>query len=139
MPELKRNPHEPYIDAVLAAMPADVAPAWCWVDDTETGDDGETMVLTAVLTWTGEANPRLWPHGLLLLWSHEHGWRYAGLRPDGSNDWPTETDLPLWAAPADVAALAAALLDEDQPIPAATNPEWCDAAVMTSVREWIDA
>lgn len=78
-----RNPHDPYIAAVFDAMLGVPQPDNCWVSDAETGSDGETCTLSAVLIWEGEVSPDLYPDGLLVCWDLECGWQYAGNRHGG--------------------------------------------------------
>lgn len=134
-----RNPHAPYINAVIEAMEAmSVDPADWWVSDAETGADGETCTLSAVISWNGKVSPEEYPDGLLLCWNLEQGWQYAGMRPDGSNDWPEDLPLPLWADPADVAASARALLRGEQWM-SVDHPQWHDDAVSAAVKAWVES
>lgn len=131
-----RNPHAPYIAAVVDAFPANIAPAEDFVDDQETGEDGRTCTLTAILSWDDEASPDLYPHGLILCWSLEREWQYAALRDrHGVSDWPDDLPLSLWAAPEDVVAVVRALLAGEEP-PTAERAEWHDETVIAAVREW---
>lgn len=131
-----RNPHVPYIKAVVKAMTDVPPPKKCWVSDAETGEDGETRTLSAVLTWEDDAGLDEYPDGLLVCWDLDRLWQYAAVKPDGSNEWPEDLgDLPLWATPEDVAAAVRALI-HGGPMPASTT-EWHDAQVMAAVKEWI--
>jgi hypothetical protein len=131
-----RNPHSPYIDAVVDAMTGTPAPAVWWVSDAETGADGETPTLSAVLTWGRDASPDEYPCGLLLCWDLDHEWQHAAVHPDGTNDPPKDLPLPLWAAPGDVAAAAQALLRGEQ-VEGAKLPEWRDEQALAAVDEWV--
>jgi hypothetical protein len=128
-----RCPHTPYIHAVTDALrAAGRAPADWFVDDSETGDDGETMTLTAVLTWDGGIDG--FPDGLLLRWDLEQGWQWAEMLCDGSNRVPEDLPVPLWAAPSAVVGCVVALLDGgDLP---ASDGVWHDDAVAAAVAAW---
>lgn len=136
---MAENPHGPYIAAVVVAADPDDA----WIDSAETAPDGEHITLTGILTWGEERNPPLeyWPHGLLVLWSLHEGWRYAGLREDGTNDVPEDLGLPVWAAPENVAASARALLErrallEGEYLPTAS--EWDNQLVINACLPWLN-
>lgn len=132
-----RNPHAPYVVAVCSAMPDEcIATDWT-ASDAETGSDGETCILSAVISWDDEASPELYPHGLMLCWDLEDGWGYAAMKADGSNEYPIELALPLWAAPQDVAGSVRALLAGEVP-PPASLPPWRHDAVMAAVKAWRD-
>lgn len=129
------NPHAPYIRAVVDAFPADIAPTDFWCSDAETGEDGRTCTLSALLSWDDEAAPDVFPFGVILLWDLENDWQYAAMRSRSENEWPLELPLSLWAAPEDVVATVQALLAGRKP-PAVSLPEWRDDAVLAAVREW---
>lgn len=133
-----RNPHQPYIDAVEAAMRAlGIEPNSAWADDAETRPDGRTCTLSAVFSWDGDVEPDRYPDGLLVCWDLDREWQHAALKADGSNEWPDDLPLPLWALPADVAASAGALLRGEE-LPAATG-EWSDPIVLDEVRKWVES
>lgn len=133
-----RNPHGPYITAVVGAMPVGFTPSDWWVSDAETAEDGESATLSAVISWGRNAAPDLYPDGLILCWDLDREWQYAGMRSGGSNDPPADLPLPLWAEPVDVAAAARALLTDKEPAPS-SGREWQNAAVKVAVKEWVES
>lgn len=133
---MNRIPHAPYMDAVFAAMRAlHIEPTDYTVDDSEAGTDGSTMTLSAVFSWDGDVSADRYPDGLLLCWDLDREWQHAAMKADGSNEWPEDLYLPLWALPADVAASAWALLHGGE-LPTSTG-EWSDPVVLANVREWV--
>lgn len=125
-------PHQPYINRVTEAM----SPSDWWTSSAETAPDGEHITLSAVLNWDHEVAPDLYPYGLLLCWSLHTGWQWAPNRKDGSNEWPEDLPLPLWARPADVAVAVRALLAGED-VPSATA-EYDDAEVIAACQPWLD-
>ncbi|MGW2170366.1 hypothetical protein ACWC1C_07520 [Streptomyces sp. NPDC001705] len=95
-------PHDPYITAVCEALDkAGIAVKDGRTDDCETR--GTYCYLNAVIELDLNDD---WPHGLLLIWEWHTGreadqgepdrgpvWTFAGLKDDGSNEYPT--DLPV--------------------------------------------
>lgn len=120
------HPHDPYIDAVIAALTAaDLEPDESWTDDGESR--GMYCYLNAVITLDpdgvlGEDSEEVpagvrWPYGLLLVWEWHPGleegeaergpvWLHAALKADGSNEYPS--DLPVYGYASPEAVVEAA-------------------------------
>ena len=128
----EREPHAPYIAAVVAAANPDDY----WTDSAETAPDGETITLTGLLQFGYHVAPEHWPHGLLILWSLHEGWQYAGLRADGTNDIPEPLPLALWAPPELVSDAALDLLAGNDPKP--SGDEWDNQLVINACLPWLN-
>lgn len=131
-----RNPHEPYVDAVFAALrQAGMEPSQCWTSDSETAADGMTCTLSAVLIWSSDDLPSFEFDDFLLCWDVHKGWQSADMNADGSNTWPEDLPIRLWAAPAAVAACVESLLRHAGI--RSSNATWRDALVFAAVDEWL--
>ncbi|MEV4250954.1 DUF6292 family protein [Streptosporangium canum] len=97
------TPWTPYIGAVAQALTAAGLPTlsgWCTPDDTG-----------GFLAWNaGHTAPAHWPDGLALCWHHEDGWGWSD--QEATIVGGPLTGLAVDAAPADVARMAAALLEQ---------------------------
>ena len=120
------HPHDPYIDAVIAALSAaGLEPAEAWTSDGESR--GMYCYLNAVITLDPSGTIRSdeedipdtaeWPYGLLLIWEWHPGleegeaergpvWLYAELKSDDSNEYPS--DLPVYGYASPEAVVEAA-------------------------------
>ena len=129
-------PHDPYITAVCDALTTAGLELTdhCWTDDCETR--GTYCYLNAVITLdpsgtitSGDEDARdavAWPHGLLLIWEWhtgieaEHGepdkgpqWLFAGLKDDGSTEYPTDLPVYGYASPAAVVEAARKVISRE--------------------------
>ncbi|WP_405399208.1 hypothetical protein [Streptomyces microflavus] len=71
-------PHDPYANAVMAALNAEgmLNAADSWTDYAE--DDGEVMLMEIVIALdTDRAEKAGWTHGALLKWSQTRGWEWG--------------------------------------------------------------
>lgn len=116
MTRTPRLPHDPYANAVMAALAAegllDPADSWTAYDC----DNGEVMMMEIVLTLDEDrARAAGWTHGLVLSWNHTYaGWDWGPQRSGGHRDYVLDliagTAVP---APADIVRAAQILLDDD--------------------------
>lgn len=136
MPEARTLPHDPYIDAIEAALTeAKLTPEQA---DTFTGDSYDVPHLRAVITLTPETSgipADRFPHGLILIWDWHTGldedeergasWQWARLNEDGSSRWPFEAlPVPGWVAPEMLAATVATLAHTGKATPMSST--WHD-------------
>jgi hypothetical protein len=132
-------PHDPYItavDTILTTSGIGCDDGWT-SDVDEYEPDGIHTTLSALYRWNAgdtALNPDEHPDGLLLLWNAVAGWEYASLRPDGSNEIPTDLPIPVWAAPIDVATRIRAVMGGEKP--ATTEQVWDNADVPAAVEAW---
>lgn len=127
-------PHDPYITAVCDALTAAGIELTdqCWTDDSETR--GTYCYLNAVITLdpSGTITRGLdednadWPHGLLLIWEWHTGieadqgepdkgpvWKFADLKSDGSNEYPTDLPVYGYASPAAIVEAARKVISRE--------------------------
>jgi hypothetical protein len=133
---IARNPHDPYIDAVFAALKqAGMEPSQCWTSDSETADDGMTCTLSAVLIWSSDDLPSFEFDDFLICWDVHKGWQSADVNPDGSNTWPEDLPIPVWAAPTAVVDCVESLLHHAEI--RSSGETWRDDVVLAAVDEWL--
>lgn len=114
-------PHQPYIDAVQAALTdAKMEPEQA---DAFVEDSYDVPYLRGVITLTPETSgipADRFRYGLILIWDWHTGrdedcdrgasWQWTRLNEDGSGTWPfQELPVPGWVAPAMLAAAVATL------------------------------
>ena len=127
---MRTLPHDPYIEAICEALDK----AGPEVKDGRT-DDCETRGTYCYLGAVIELDmltvglQEEWPHGLLLIWEWhtgieaDHGepdrgpvWKFAELKEDGSNEYPTDLPVLGYASPAAIAeAVSKVIAREIQP------------------------
>ncbi|MFD8437434.1 hypothetical protein ACFV2I_20330 [Streptomyces microflavus] len=123
-------PHDPYANAVMAALNAegllDAANSWTAYDS----DDGEVMMMETVINLDPDrARAAGYDHGVTLLWNHTRGgWEYGPAQYDGHLQYVAEliTGAPV-AEPSDLVRAARILLDPNGnlaalPITGTTRP-----------------
>lgn len=122
-------PHDPYINAVEAALTeAKLTPEQA---DAFVEDSYDVPYLRGVITLTPETSgipADRYRHGLNLVWDWHTGrdedqergasWQWARLNDDGSTKWPFEAlPVPGWVAPAMLAATITTLAHTGKPTP----------------------
>ncbi|WP_326677678.1 hypothetical protein [Streptomyces sp. NBC_01237] len=108
-------PHDPYAQAVMAALEAegllDAAESWTAYDC----DNGEVMMMEVVITLDEDrARAAGWTHGLVLSWNHaEGGWEWGPQGSGGSRDYVLDLIKgTLTPGPDDIVRAVQLLLDD---------------------------
>ncbi|MET9973920.1 hypothetical protein ACFYOI_03605 [Streptomyces microflavus] len=123
-------PHDPYANAVMAALSAegllDAANSWTAYDC----DNGEVMMMETVINLDPDrARAAGYDHGVTLLWNHTRGgWEYGPTQHGGHLQYVADliTGAPV-AEPTDLVRAAQILLDPNDnlaalPITGTTRP-----------------
>ncbi|MEV7926465.1 hypothetical protein [Kitasatospora sp. NPDC088779] len=103
------NPHQPYFDAVLAALGANADPSESFAEFC--ADNGEVMLTEICIRLdTDRAQAAGYPHGLTLLWDQVSGWIWARGTSDDRLSNPELLAFGLVVTPDGIATAADLLL-----------------------------